>query len=381
MVSSSCAAATACYALPILACAFYSLLSLLDRVDILPILQKLQRFFERDSAEPTRETHDGESPDPVVKAGQWPAMSVDFAKPSIGLLLWCCFPVLGYAVVRSLSGCEQWFCWQVEAQTASSHVRNLLHLLAASILLAWLCNIPPSTSRHRALFTSVAVCEFLINKAIWDNCEDYMAHSLSVGSTFGMFDIFIALTTILTLVVHTCEGLPCLRRCFQRLSQKLGMAANQPAESSEQHQQNEQSPHFPHLYLSAYGQRNYLIYLGLLVIFHGGLFMAFPDTIHAHHYWLGVVVASCCIFPTPLSRLMLLKSVMMAIDGIGVWGADAIVGKDDGNMSESDADYRLMLCVLVVGAFALAVCVNLRRDPRLNAWITAGQRQRATDTE
>ena len=150
-------------------------------MDILPILQKLQRFFERDSAEPTRETHDGESPDPVVKAGQWPAMSVDFAKPSIGLLLWCCFPVLGYAVVRSLSGCEQWFCWQVEAQTASSHVRNLLHLLAASILLAWLCNIPPSTSRHRALFTSVAVCEFLINKAIWDNCEDYMAHSLSVA--------------------------------------------------------------------------------------------------------------------------------------------------------------------------------------------------------
>ena len=37
----------------------------------------------------------------------------------------------------------------------------------------------------------------------------------------------------------------------------------------------------------------------------------------------------------------------MAIDGIGVWGADAIVGKDDGNMSESDADYRLMLCVFL----------------------------------
>ena len=35
----------------------------------------------------------------------------------------------------------------------------------------------------------------------------------------------------------------------------------------------------------------------------------------------------------------------MVIDGIGVWGADAIVGKDDGGMSEGDSDYRLICCV------------------------------------
>ena len=39
--------------------------------------------------------------------------------------------------------------------------------------------------------------------------------------------------------------------------------------------------------------------------------------------------------------------VMMAIDGIGVWGADAIVGKDDGGLTEGDADLRLILCASV----------------------------------
>ena len=37
----------------------------------------------------------------------------------------------------------------------------------------------------------------------------------------------------------------------------------------------------------------------------------------------------------------------MVIDGIGIWGADAIVGKDEGGMTESDGDYRLMLCLLL----------------------------------
>ena len=46
--------------------------------------------------------------------------------------------------------------------------------------------------------------------------------------------------------------------------------------------------------------------------------------------------------------------VMMAIDGIGVWGADAIVGEDEGGMSESDADLRLILCVFLVFS---ATCV------------------------
>ena len=38
----------------------------------------------------------------------------------------------------------------------------------------------------------------------------------------------------------------------------------------------------------------------------------------------------------------------MAIDGIGVWGADAILGEDEGGMSESDADVRLILCVFLI---------------------------------
>ncbi|CAE7656086.1 unnamed protein product [Symbiodinium sp. CCMP2456] len=361
MVSSGCVAATASYTLPILACCSWSLLSLLNAE--LPSLQRLQRFFEYGTQHGEPAPPDGGTPEEAKrKHGQWPVMSVDFAKPSIGLCLWCCFPILGYAVVRALSGCPQytWYCWQVEDQTTSSHLRNVLHLLTASILLAWLCSVPPSAARYRALFVSVAFCEFLINKAIWDSCEDFMAHSVSVGSTFGAFDVFVALTTVLTLVIHTCEGLPSLRRCFQKFCETMG----RPTATN------------PELYMTASGQRNYLLYMSLLTVFHVGLFLAFADDVHAHHYWMGFVVASCCIFPTPLSRLMLLKSVMMAIDGIGVWGADAIVGEDEGGMSESDADLRLILCVLVVLALAVAVGVNLYRDP-----CTRSSRRQQTATE
>ena len=73
--------------------------------------------------------------------------------------------------------------------------------------------------------------------------------------------------------------------------------------------------------------------------------------------------------------------VMMFTDGIGVWGADAIVGKDDGGMSDGDGDYRLILCVLVILAFTVALGVNLYRNPRLKAWMSGDTKHRATDTE
>ena len=282
MVSSSCSAATACHTLPILVCWLCSFQSLLNFK--LPFLGA----FAWANAEPAEESA-------TTRPGSWPAMSTDFAKPSMGLFLWCCFPILGYAMIQGLSDCEQYtdFCWQVEVQTTSSHLRNLLHLLAMGIILAWLCNVPPRTLRYGGFFAAAAVCEFLLNKLFWKNCEDFMAHSLSADSTFGLFDIFLASATMLTLIIHTCEGLPSLRRCFQRLSQKMGISSGD---------QN------PELFLSLSGQRNYLIYLCLLVFFHGGLFFAFPETVHAHHYWVGFVVASCCIFWSPLSRLLLLKS-------------------------------------------------------------------------
>ena len=299
MVSTSCGAATACYTLPILACWFCSVQSLLDLK--LPFLQTQRCPAGTDLEQPA--SAESIQLQFTAKSGQWPVMSTDFARPSLGLFAWCCFPLLGYALIRGLSDCEQFggFCWQVEAQSISSHLRNLLHLLAVSIILAWLCNVPPSgpgTSRYRAILAAVALCDFVLTKFFWENCEDFMAHSLSAGSTFGFFDLFLASATLLTLVIHTCEGLPVLRRCFQQLSHSMGAAAGQ---------QN------PELYLSASGQRNYLIYLALLIAFHVALVLVFPDEIHAHHYWVGFVVASCCIFPSPLSRLLLLKSVTWRI--------------------------------------------------------------------
>ena len=152
-----------------------------------------------------------------------------------------------------------------------------------------------------------------------------MAHSLSAGSSFGFFDIFIAMTVMLSIVVLMCEGLPTLRRCCQKVFAQVGITSGQ--ERCE-------------LHLNSRGQRNYLIYWILIVVFHVGLFAIFSD-VHVHHYWVGLVVGSCCIFQSPLSRLLLLKSVMMTIEGIGVWGADAIVGEDDGGMTEGDGNYRL----------------------------------------
>lgn len=93
-------------------------------------------------------------------------------------------------------------------------------------------------------------------------------------------------------------------------------------------------------------------------------------------------MATFCIFQTPLSRLLLLKGVMMAIDGIGVWGADSIVGEDDGGITEGDADLRLMLCILVVLAFMLALGLNVYRDPRIRALTgLAHAKNPALDTE
>ena len=61
---------------------------------------------------------------------------------------------------------------------------------------------------------------------------------------------------------------------------------------------------------------------------------------------------------------------MMTIEGIGVWGADAIVGEDDGGMTEGDGNYRLALCVLVILAFMLAVGFNLYKDPRMQTLVS-----------
>ncbi len=61
---------------------------------------------------------------------------------------------------------------------------------------------------------------------------------------------------------------------------------------------------------------------------------------------------------------------MMTIEGIGVWGADAIVGEDDGGMTEGDGNYRLALCVLVISAFMVAVGFNLYKDGRIKTLVS-----------
>eukprot|EP00438_Fugacium_kawagutii_P017576 Skav222239 [mRNA] locus=scaffold3059:99966:101042:- [translate_table: standard] len=358
MVSSGCAAATAFYTLPILACSVYSVLSILS---VKLYSGKLFLFTEgKDPNQKDPEASAEQSPegDP---AG-WPVWSLEFAQASLGLSLWCLFPVMAYALIRGLGDCEQYgsICWKVEDQTTSSHARNLLHLMTFSILLAWLCKVPPSRRRQCAVFGAVAICELLINKYFWKNCESFLAHSVSSGSTFGAFDLFIALTSLLSLVMMMLEGLPSLHSRLKRLNTK---AASDPR----------------NLHLSYRGQRNYLLYWGFIMFFHAVLFMAFSENLHLHHYWGGLVLATFCIFPTPLSRLLLLKGLMMAIDGIGVWGADAIVGEDEGGITESDADIRLILCVLVVLAFTGAVGINIFRDPRCRA--LCDTKNRALDTE
>lgn len=293
MVNSSCGAAIACYTLPLLACWFYSIQSIRNVKLLL-----LQRFEGTSTPQQPSNTNDPATAEMAkpVKVGQWPMWSLEFAKPSIGLFIWCCFPMFGYGVIRGFSDCDQygWFCWTVEDQSTESHLRNLLHLLSGSIVLAWLCKVPPSKPQHRALFVAVACCEFLTNKFVWKNCEEFMAHSLSTDSTFGSFDIFIAMTTMLTLLILMCEGLPSLRRCFYKLFRMTGVTVGEPN---------------PEVHLNFRGQCHYLIYVFLVILFHGFLFIAFSDDFHMHHYWVGFIVASGCIFPTPLSRLMMLKSV------------------------------------------------------------------------
>lgn len=387
MVSSGCIVATAFYTLPILSCSFYSILCILNLK--LSLLRRLGPFlpFQIDAKGATlatpKEAKDGkdakavEASDSAPAAGEsshspqsspglaWPVWSIDFAKPSIGLFLWCLFPIMAYGVIRGLSDCEQFelICWKVEDQTTSSHARNLLHLLTISILSAWLCRVP-TRRRDGAVFAAVAVCEFLINKFFWQNCEEFLAHSVSSGSTFGVFDVFIAVSTLVSLLMLICDGLPCLRRLIQTVTKTAAAG--------------EQNLHL----LSRSGQRNYLLYWGFIVFFHAVLIMAFPNDLHLHHYWGGIVMATFCIFQTPLSRLLLLKGVMMAIDGIGVWGADSIVGEDDGGITEGDADLRLMLCILVVLAFMLALGLNVYRDPRIRALTgLAHAKNPALDTE
>ena len=285
MVSSNCSIAAAFYTLPLVGCWCCSILSILSIK--LPIFKQLQQSSLSNSANSTK------ADDQALKQGRWPVWSIDFAKPSISLLVWCCFPMFGYAVIRGFSDCGQYeyFCWQVEDQTTTSHARNSLHLLAVSIILAFLCKVPPSSIPYRVLFAGVACCEFLINKYTWKNCEEFMAHSLSADSSFGFFDVFIATTTMLSIFMLLCEGLPSLRKCFQKLFQMMGFAADQN----------------PELHLNFVGQRNYLIYWILIVVFHVSIFVVFAD-VHVHH-WVGFIVASLCIFETPISRLLLLKSV------------------------------------------------------------------------
>mmetsp|Transcript_45992 Transcript_45992/g.103281 ORF Transcript_45992/g.103281 Transcript_45992/m.103281 type:complete len:268 (-) Transcript_45992:13-816(-) len=267
MVSSACSGFVAVYTLPIFACWACSICSILNRMP------------QMTSSTQDKNDNEGEDSQEATQPSglPWPPGS-DFTKPSIQLLLWCCLPLVGYAVVRGFSDCDKYdFCWRVEDQTTESHARNLLHLLAASIILAWLCRVPPSRRGPGAVFTAVVVWEFVVNKFTWKNCEDFMAHSLSAGSSFGFFDVFIAATVLLSIIILMCEGLPSLRRCCQRGFQQLGIISGQERQE---------------LHLDLRGQRNYLIYWVLIVLFHGGLFLIFSD-VHVHHYWVGFVVGSC----------------------------------------------------------------------------------------
>ena len=329
----------------------------------------------------------------AVIAADWP--STGHLRPSVGLLAFILAPVSFYGLIRGRSGCESLFCWQVEDQTGPAHARNCLHLVALSVVWAWLCRVPPQEVQMRALFLLVAAIEFVVNKYFWLECDTFMAHSLSAGSSFGLYDLYIATATLLSVLMVICEGLPSSRKCLGKLS-KASAA--------------------PELYLNYRGQRNYLIFLSLLLFGHGLAYVCFPNDFHLHHYWMGFLLATCCIFPTPLSRLLLLKGAawkglisevpsdtytflcsffvvlrlffilnynkniwyaliasksnhvcftytlricitskgtsphsfqlscaaqeMMVIDGIAVWGADSILGADEGGLLEGDRDYR-----------------------------------------
>ena len=216
-------------------------------------------------------------------AADWPRS----LRPSVGLFLFILAPLAVYGLIRGRSGCKSLFCWQVEDQTGPAHARNCLHLVASSLIWGWLCQVPPKESRPQALFLLVAAIEFVINKYFWLECDEFMAHSLSAGSSFGLYDLYIAAATLLSVLMLICEGLPSTRSCLGRLSK--GSAAA------------------PELYLNYRGQRNYLIFLALILFGHVLAYICFPKDFHLHHYWMGFLLASSCIFTTPLSRLLLVK--------------------------------------------------------------------------
>ena len=107
MVSSSCSGFVAVYTLPIFICWAYSLASILNRVP---------KFILEMNG--TRGKAEAEGQEPTVQPGfSWPP-GLEFCKARVQLALWCCLPMLGYAVIQGLSDCDQYdFCWRVEVQT------------------------------------------------------------------------------------------------------------------------------------------------------------------------------------------------------------------------------------------------------------------------
>jgi len=159
----------------------------------------------------------------------------------------------------------------------------------------------------------------------WGYCEDELAHSVQGSTTFGPFDAVCALTFVISCIVMLVAGirsLGCRSRAF------------------------------------------FILFVVAAVLLHIVLVVGFGGWLH--HYHMGFVIACCCTFASPLSRIMFVKCVAIMIEGIAFWGADPLLGDADQDSREDDGwtvsrVLSSVLCIATVACVIVIQCTRCRR--------------------
>eukprot|EP00929_Paragymnodinium_shiwhaense_P076898 TRINITY_DN39586_c0_g1_i1.p1 TRINITY_DN39586_c0_g1~~TRINITY_DN39586_c0_g1_i1.p1 ORF type:complete len:373 (-),score=46.95 TRINITY_DN39586_c0_g1_i1:105-1223(-) len=244
-----------------------------------------------DSAPLSAKEDDG----PAAPIQTWPPSLRDCFLHPKQLAVYSGTLVLAYAVVQlgAYRSCPLICRHDVEHKTTSMHFYNLLEVLGRSSLVFWLCDV----ARLPRVLLVVAFFEFLLTNGIYGNCSQYMGGSITSGgeegSSRGELDKALAGTLFLGLVALV--RLACSR-------------------------------------LALFSNISFCCALGFFMILQFAMLAgATGFDSHLHHYHNGACVAMFCAFPNTASRLMVVKSLILLVEGIAIWSADPVLSSEGGD--------------------------------------------------
>jgi len=274
----------------------------------------------------------------------WPQGPRKIAASPILNLASCLYPSLAYIVSREVRSHRDGY--NVEPQSNHETFHNHAQLMGYGLILGWLGR-HTLQSAGPLLLIGLAVYWLIAVNVFYENCEDHVNHSVSDdgNTSLGNLDVYLVLSVFIPATLMWIDGVPFLRKFLIRTSPDTPL-------------------------LSFRAQLAYVAQALVVGSFH--LITYLCTSFHFHHYWVGLLMGSFCIFPTRLSLAFFFFGLHMMIEGISVWGADAVMGEDGGDWMESDQNWRTAVCLFtitpvlsfsVLDLIIVPLCLRRRKTP------------------